>query len=373
MSDHAFFLSLTDNYAYLFNALLNSIEVFGAGSYAEVVAIHDGSLSDGYMSLVESAFSNLKTKVKFVPILVSPEDKDLGKAMTVKFYRYKAMAEMGQDYKSICFIDTDIFLASDVKEFFDIAAATDLTVAVKDNVIRHYKSDAGVGTCPAWENGRKPYFQSELWDAKFICNTPLWIDARKHGEVLIDVWAHRKKLGMDNTWPFNGDLETMNLVFDKHGLKRRMLVMPSHLWTGVHYSIYRTTTLVRRASVGDNVGLTDESFRRKILFLADNQDQIRSFHGRDWVCDANEARLKTHNVPKLLSQMEGKFEGPSLDQAVARRARTFDDIQAYFLWLQFDCHLSIEEVEKVASVKDMAYLRRRRQELDQTIRSFDSP
>lgn len=369
MPDHAFFLSLTDNYAYLFNALLNSIETFGAGAYADVVVIHDGSLGDEYMSLVLSKFSGLKTKVRFVPIVVSPQDKDLGKTMTVKFYRYKAMAEMGQAYKSICFIDTDIYLVSDVREFFDIAAATDLTVAVKDNVLRHYKTSMEAGTCPAWEDGRKPFFPTELWDAKFICNTPLWIDARKHGEVLIDVWAHRRKLGMDTSWPFTGDLETMNLVFDKHGLKRRMVVLPSHQWTGVHYSIYRTTTVVRKSSVGDHVSLTDDSFRRKAIFLADNQDQIRAFHGRDWVSAENEAKIKTHNIPKLLSQMEGKYEAQALD----KRIKTFDDIQAYFLWLQFDCWLSLEDVAKVAPVKNMDYLRKRRQELDRAVRSFGSP
>jgi hypothetical protein len=43
---YAFFLSLTDNYAYLFNAFLNSVELFGMGKYADVVVIHYSSIND---------------------------------------------------------------------------------------------------------------------------------------------------------------------------------------------------------------------------------------------------------------------------------------------------------------------------------------
>jgi hypothetical protein len=41
------------------------------------------------------------------------------------------------------------------------------------------------------------------------------IDSNKYHDVLMDVFNHRLKMGMDNTWPFTGDLETMNIVFLK--------------------------------------------------------------------------------------------------------------------------------------------------------------
>jgi len=373
MKDYAIFLSLTDNYAYLFNALLNSVELFGVGKYADVVIVHDASIKEDYRQRILEKTASMDTDVRFIPIIANPEDGDLGKVLTVKYYRYKIMAEEGQNYKAICFIDTDIFLASGIKEYFDIAAATDLMVGVNDNVVRHYRNRTDRGTCPWWSEGKKPFFETEVWDAKFICNTPLFLDARKHSQVLLDVFEHRQKLGMDNTQTFTGDLETMNIVFNKHGVKERMIVLASHLWTGVHYSIYRVSTLVRHISLGDHIKLSDPSFRNKILFVSDTHEQVRAFHGRDWTCERNEKRLKGHNVPKLLRQMEGKFEGADLERAKAKRCVLFDTIQAYFLFLQYSCYITLDDLEDVIPIRDEEYLKKRLEGLGGIIRKFGRP
>jgi len=366
---YAFFLSLTDNYAYLFNAFLNSVELFGTGKYADVVVIHDDSIGEKYINLVNEKTKLMDTDVKFIPISTLPEDKKLNKVLTVKYYRYKIMAEEGLKYDSICFIDTDIYLASGVKEFFEIASKTNLFVGVNDNATRHYKINPKQGQCPMHvENGAKkdPFFDTELFDGKFICNTPMFIDMAKYGDVFLDVFAHKNKIGMDNTFPFTGDLETMNLLLNKHKTKDKLLVLASHLWTNVHYSIYRTSLLVKHHKVGGHVELSDDSYKNNILFMSETHEHVRAFHGRDWATPKQEDHLKEHNVPKLLGQMEGEYG----ESSKRRRHQVYDDVQSYFLFLQFHCFITLDDLNGIVPIKEFAYLKKRNDDLAGKIRSF---
>lgn len=368
MKDHAFFLSLTDNYTYLFNALLNSIELFGCGKYADVVVIHDESVTEKYRSFIENKCCGMETKVRFIPIVTLPKDSKLGKVMTVKYYRYKIMAEVGTQYKSICFIDTDIFLVSGVRELFEIAANTSVVVAVNDNVVRYYKTDQTKGSCPCYVDGdkRTPFFKNDTVDGKFVCNTPMFIDARKYGDVFLDVFDHRLKIGMDNTWPFTGDLETMNLVLLKNGVKENMLVLASHLWTNVHYSIYRTSLLPRLMSLPEGTIITDSGYRPKCMFFSETHEHVRAFHGRDWASEKGERHLKDDNIPKLLTQMDGKYDQNSRK----RRESVFDLVQSFFLYLQFDCCISLSELNNIIPVKEIEYMQKRRKALENEIKKF---
>jgi len=367
---HAIFLSLTDNYAYLFNALLNSVELFGIGKYCDIIVLHDDSITepiiDFYMSMTES----LDTDVIFHRVQAVPGDSDLGKVMTIKFYRYKVMSEIGLRYDSICFLDTDIYFASDIREYFEIAAKTDLFVGVNDNVLRHYRAEKGKGTSPGWADSKEPLFENEIWDGKFICNVPTFIDMRKYASVFYDVFEHRRKLGMDSTWPFTGDLETMNLVMIKNGIKENLVVLPSHLWTGVHYSIYRVSTMVKRVGIPANIELTDTKFKSSIIFMSETYEHVRAFHGRDWTSANNEDRIKNHNIPKLLGQMEGSFEGKTLEKAAKKRCATYDIIQAYMLFLEFNCSVSLDDLVSVVEVKQYDYLKKRQKALESRIESF---
>jgi hypothetical protein len=339
------------------------------GKYADVVVIHDSSITEKYINLINEKTQSMDTDVKFIPISTIPEDKGLSKVLTVKYYRYKIMAEEGLKYESICFIDTDIYLASGVREYFEIASKTNLFVGVNDNATRHYKIDTNQGQCPRHvENGVKkgPFFDNELFDGKFICNTPMFVDMAKYGNVFLDVFAHKNRIGMDHTFPFTGDLETMNLVMNKHGIKDNLLVLASHLWTNVHYSIYRTSLLCNHRRVADHVKLSDDSYRNKILFMSETHDHIRAFHGRDWATPKQEKHLKEHNVPKLLGQMEGTYDNSSK----LRRHRVYDDVQAYFLFLQFHCFITLDDLEGVIPIREMAYLKKRNDDLASKIRSF---
>jgi len=193
----------------------------------------------------------------------------------------------------------------------------------------------------------------------------MFIDANRYAHVLLDVFAHKSRLGMDSTWPFTGDLETMNLVFLKNGVKDKMLVLASHLWTNVHYSIYRTSLLPRVMSVGDGTDVVGK-YRKSSMFFSETHEHVRAFHGRDWASEKSEKHLKEHNIPKLLSQMEGKYDASSEKKRIA----VFDMIQAFFLFLQFECSISVEELHKVIPVKEIGYMTSRRKALESEIRKY---
>ena len=109
MKPHAIFISLTDNYTYLFNALYNSAEFFGVGEYADFVVIHS-DLPESYINFMNEKTQDRKTKIRFVQFTPNATDAVFGKVMNIKYHRYRIMAEVGKEYKSILFLDTDIFL-----------------------------------------------------------------------------------------------------------------------------------------------------------------------------------------------------------------------------------------------------------------------
>ena len=371
MKPYAIFLSLTDNYTHLFNALFNSVELLGIGQYADIVVIHDG-LPEGYIELMNEKCKTTQTQVHFERVVKVPGDEALGRVMAIKFYRYKIISELGINYRAVCFTDTDIFFASGLREYFDIAANTDLIVGVNDNVVRHYKSQMERGTCPGYADTRVPWFKEDLLDVKFICNTPQFLDMRKYAPIFRDVFEHRGKLGMDNSWPFTGDLETMNLIYLKHGIKSRLLVLGSHMWTGVHQSIYRVSTAARKLNIPAGTKISSDGYRSGVLFISETCEHIHAFHGRDWTDEDATAKVKEHYIPKLLGQMEGDFSKDHYMKAHSKRCAIYDQIQAYFLFLQFHCAVSLDDVHKVAPVRQVRfdYMKRRAQELKGQVLSY---
>ena len=68
--------------------------------------------------------------------------------------------------------------------------------------------------------------------------------------------------------------------------------------------------------------------------------------------------------------MEGAFEGSRLAEARARRETIFDTIQAYFLFQQYRCWISLDDIEKTVEIKHAPYLKRRLAELGRIVQSF---
>jgi len=371
VKDFAIFVSVTENYVHLFNALYNSVELFGIGEYAEFVVMHD-SIPQLYIEYMNKKTNELSTKIRFVKIEIEKGDEDLGKAMVAKFYRYKIMSEIGKQYKSILFLDSDIFFSSGIREYFEIASQTNLVVATNDNVCRQYKTNPELGTCPTWADDKTSFFEKDLFDGKFICNVPTFIDINKYGHVFYDVFQHRRKLGMDKTWPFGGDLETMNLVMLKHHLKERVLILSSHLWTGVHHTYFRTNVGVKRWTPSVASQISDPQYKNEFMFMSETCEHVRAFHGRDWTTEKSESNFKQNAIPKIIQQSEGRFDGAELEKAKKKRENVFDLIQSYFLFLQFDCYVKVDEVIKTCQFGQdkYDYMKKRRADLESIVKTF---
>jgi len=370
MKDYAIFISLTDNYVYLFNALYNSVELFGIGEYADFVVLYD-FLPESYLSFMKEKTKDLKTQVRFIQIEPEDRHKDMNKVIKVKFYRYKYMAEIGKEYKSILFLDSDIFFASGIKEYFEISRNTDIIVATNDNVVRNYKNNIDLGTCPAYLD-KTPVFNTNIFDGKFICNVPTFIDMNKYDYVFNDIFEHVFKMGMDTTWPFSGDLETMNIVMIKNNVKDKIMIIPSHLWTGVHFSYFKPGTAMKRWRPSNDTVVIDNNYKKNFLFMSETCEHIRSFHGRDWTTDKSEEAFKERYIPKMILQSEGEFKGAVYEQAKKRRELIFDTIQAYFIYLSFESYISLEDVSiHCDSQKSrIDYLKKKKQLLSNIINTF---
>ena len=64
--------------------------------------------------------------------------------------------------------------------------------------------------------------------------------------------------------------------------------------------------------------------------------------------------------------MEGQYD----QRSVTKRQGVFDDVQSYFLFLQFECFISLEELKDMIPVKDYGYLIKKRNDLAGKIRRF---
>ena len=106
--------------------------------------------------------------------------------------------------------------------------------------------------------------------------------------------------------------------------------------------------------------------------MSETCEHIRSFHGRDWTSERSEEAVKARNIPKLIQQSEGKFEGTDYDVARKKRENIFDLIQAYFLFLQFEGAVNLDEVEAVCSSGQdrYGYMKKKQLALESTIKSF---
>ena len=100
--------------------------------------------------------------------------------------------------------------------------------------------------------------------------------------------------------------------------------------------------------------------------MSETHDHVRAFHGRDWASPKQEQHLKEHNVPKLLGQMEGKYD----ESSKRRRHQVYDDVQAYFLFLQFHCSITLHDLDGIVPIREFAYLKKRNGDLAGKIRSF---
>ena len=118
--------------------------------------------------------------------------------------------------------------------------------------------------------------------------------------------------------------------------------------------------------------IVDGQYLPKFLFMSETCEHVRAFHGRDWTSEKSEEALKKRNIPKLIGQTEGKFEGSDLVKAQQKREGIFDLIQAYFLYLQFHGAVSLDDVEKICQSGSgrYEYMKRRHSELIGTVNSF---
>ena len=150
-----------------------------------------------------------------------------------------------------------------------------------------------------------------------------------------------------------------------------MLILASHLWTGVHFTNYRLNTCVRRWTVPTETEISDPTYKKQILFMSETCEHIRAFHGRDWTTDKSEKAVKEAYIPKMISQAEGKFEGDVYEKAKKKRESIFQLIQAYCLFLEFDCFISLDDVVKTCQIEDRYdYIKGKYPSLESIIRTF---
>jgi len=157
----------------------------------------------------------------------------------------------------------------------------------------------------------------------------------------------------------------------KHNMKYKMLVLASHLWTGVHYTNYRLNTAVKRWTVPAGTDISDSSYKKQFLFMSETCEHIRAFHGREWTNEKSEKSLKEVYIPKMISQAEGIFEGDVYEKARKKREGIFSLIQAYCLFLEFDCFINLDDVVKTCQIGERYdYIKGKYVSLEPIIRTF---
>jgi len=177
-----------------------------------------------------------------------------GTTETVCRKRYWYAAEIGKDYKAVCVLDADMVFIRNPWQFFEIAAQTGFVLgsSKEQNKVydhEHHQVDG------QW------LIDPKFCNDKDLCNAPLFIDAKRHGQALKDSWLWFLKHGFKAP-----DMDAMNLAFLHHDMYYQIVKLAGVQWLGTNEQMLKPYMKANRRADG--------------LLWTDSGLEIWSIHGQ---------------------------------------------------------------------------------------------
>ncbi len=258
---------LPTNAAYLPGALafLNSFLEFGLQRYCDLVIPYHG--------WDVSIFAGADCTIVPYPVEAP------GHKLQIVLGRNRAAAEFAETYQAVAMFDADMFLLSELRLFFEIAAAG---MIVGSNNDTHqdqsaYRYADGWPICPTYSY-------------KMVCNVPFFV-SRRHAAAIYTTASEILTAEVEKNV---GDLASFNLAISLHpDAFDQMLVIPSSQFTGIHHTNFKPQTFHVFDALAKQPPLpTRERINPEHFVITADYLPVHSVHGRYWTRGYVENLLK---------------------------------------------------------------------------------
>lgn len=220
MSDYFYLVAADKKYIPELCVLLNSLDFVGNKQDVHVVGVN-----------LEEAFVNQFNKVSFNVIhhAIPPEEVEAcrGISEVVCRKRYWYAAEYGKDYKACCILDADLIFVRDPVNYMTIAHKTGF-------VLGPCKEQNKVYDDPHHQADGKWIMPKGFWNAKDLCNCPVFIDTNKYESALRKSWDIFINQGFKAP-----DMDAMNLCFLESVDLRDIMPLPGIQWLGTNEQLLK--------------------------------------------------------------------------------------------------------------------------------------
>lgn len=256
MSKYAFLTSACKKYVPELAALLNSLDRIGNKHDVFVL---------GYELPEEmtNQFPNLGYPVYWYPIPEEEARQWGGESEILCRKRYWYLGERGKDYDAVCLLDADMVLVRPVDQFFEIAAKCNFVLGVTLEQKNVYGTDED-GHDHQRVNGVH-LVKEPTWNAKDICCTPMFINARTYEAQLKKSWDI-----FAEGWPDTNfkapDQQALNMILVAEGLSDKVVLLPNMCWVGSNEKLLKPYTRL--------------SIQRDGLIWTESGEPVFIIHGR---------------------------------------------------------------------------------------------
>jgi hypothetical protein len=185
----------------------------------------------------------------------------------IPYGRYLFLDKIAKDYDSVCVLDADMFFLADVRMFFEIASHG-FPVGCNDEAAFDRKKV---------ETKKGKVFLKDMITHRIICNVPFFFNYN----MTKGIWSDFKKLFKKQGTISDYDLFNYALIKNPR-ISEKMVVYPSHSFTGVHNSYLKYETMFRldlyREGMCEEKG--DCVIKKDKFIVARDFMRVYSFHGK---------------------------------------------------------------------------------------------
>lgn len=263
MSDYFYLVAADKKYIPELCALLNSLDFVGNKQDVHIIGVN-----------LEPQFTEQFEKLRYKVIhhAISPEEVEQcrGISEVVCRKRYWYAAEYGKDYLAGCILDADLIFVRDPVKYFEIAAKTGFILAPCKEQNKVYDD-------PHHQANGKWIIPKGFWNARDLCNCPMFLDTRVHYGALRKSWYIFIHQGFKAP-----DMDAVNICFVEATDITNIIPLPGIQWLGTNEQLlkpYIRAVVKRDGRIWTESGIMIYTYHGQFYHSKWVQCQLDNRHG----------------------------------------------------------------------------------------------
>ena len=308
MNKYAFVITSSISYLMGLNSILNAFDYY-EHTDTDVILVCPDSMKL-YYDYVKDKFS-FPIKWESVqewgdPTIIDEYSRVFAENDNCIWARWHYMTTL-KDYETICCMDADMLLLSNIQHYFEIASKTGLILVPQFMRAGHWVEDYNY---PPFKD--KP---DDLAKGMPLMNFIFMLNPKYHMDLVEWMWEHRNKTNpSDEMYLFNKATYVLNKL-------DRILELPGGIWLASDY-MWHATTLWKGGQ--SKIG---------ILTPSPAADKIMVMHGRYWHRALTKAELERHK------------DYPEMKKHIYENARLVEIALDHF---NYHCKVTFKEIRELS-------------------------